>query len=172
MPRSKGMFLKFGARVLKSDSLVTSLQVNSLPFSNNLLSLSLLTCFFFFFFFKLCIFGCSGSLLLYGLFSNWGGQGLLSSCSVQASRFCGFSCCRARAPGHADSEVVAPRLWSTASVVSVMGLVALQHMGSSWSRDQTCVSCTGGQILIHWATREALRVLFISSVSPVKWWPW
>ena len=44
------MFLKFGAQVLKSDSLVTSLQVNSLPFSNNLLSLSLLTCFFFFFF--------------------------------------------------------------------------------------------------------------------------
>ena len=41
------MFLKFGAQVLKSDSLVTSLQVNSLPFSNNLLSLSLLTCFFF-----------------------------------------------------------------------------------------------------------------------------
>ena len=40
------MFLKFGARVLKSDSLVTSLQVNSLPVSNNLLSLSLLTCFF------------------------------------------------------------------------------------------------------------------------------
>ena len=39
------MFLKSGARVLKSDSLVTSLQVNSLPFSNNLLSLSLLTCF-------------------------------------------------------------------------------------------------------------------------------
>ena len=61
------MFLKFGARVLKSDSLVTSLQVNSLPFSNNLLSLSLLTCFFLKKK-KLCIFGCSGSLLLHNGF--------------------------------------------------------------------------------------------------------
>jgi len=26
---------------------------------------------------------------------------------------------------------------------------------SSWSRDQTRVSCTGGQILYHWATWEA-----------------
>ena len=28
--------------------------------------------------------------------------------------------------------------------------------GSSWTRDQTCVSCIGKQILYHWATREAL----------------
>ena len=27
---------------------------------------------------------------------------------------------------------------------------------SSWSRDQTCVSCTGRQILYHWATWGAL----------------
>ena len=40
------MFLKFDERVLKSDCLVASWQVNSLPFSSNLLSLSLLTCFF------------------------------------------------------------------------------------------------------------------------------
>ena len=29
-------------------------------------------------------------------------------------------------------------------------------MGSYWSRDRTHVSCTGWQILHHWATREAL----------------
>ena len=28
--------------------------------------------------------------------------------------------------------------------------------GSSWPRDQICVSCIGRQILHHWATREAL----------------
>ena len=27
--------------------------------------------------------------------------------------------------------------------------------GSSWPRDQTCVSCTGKQILYHWATSQA-----------------
>ena len=27
---------------------------------------------------------------------------------------------------------------------------------SSWSRDETCVSCTGRQILYHWSTWEAL----------------
>ena len=27
--------------------------------------------------------------------------------------------------------------------------------GSSWPRDETCVSCIGRQILYHWATREA-----------------
>ena len=39
-------------------------------------------------------------------------------------------------------------LWSSgsAAVISV-GLVALQLVASSWTRDRTCVSCTGGQIL-------------------------
>ena len=31
------------------------------------------------------------------------------------------------------------------------GLVALQHVGSSWIRDWTCVSCHGRRILYHWA---------------------
>ena len=29
------------------------------------------------------------------------------------------------------------------------GLVALQQLGSSWTRDRTCVPCIGRQILIH-----------------------
>ena len=37
---------------------------------------------------------------------------------------------------------VAPRLQST-------GVVILQHVGSSWPGDQTCVSCTGRQVLHH-----------------------
>ena len=35
-----------------------------------------------------------------------------------------------------------------------MGLVALRHVGSSQTRDRTCVPCIGGQILNHCATRE------------------
>ena len=38
--------------------------------------------------------------------------------------------------------------------------VTPQHVGSSWFRDRTCVSCIGRQILYHWATREALNILF------------
>ena len=36
----------------------------------------------------------------------------------------------------------APRIWSTDSVVLMHGLVALWHMGSSQTRDGTCV--------LHW----------------------
>ena len=62
----------------------------------------LINFFFFFFgisllvFFKfiyLFVFGCTGSSLLCGLFSSCGERGLLSSCSVQASHYSGFSCC-------------------------------------------------------------------------------
>ena len=43
-------------------------------------------------------------------------------------------------------------LWSTGSRAQApwlwhMGLVAAQHVGSFWIRDQTCVFCTGRQIL-------------------------
>ena len=33
-------------------------------------------------------------------------------------------------------------------------LVAPQHVGSSWTRDRTCVPCIGRQILNHCANRE------------------
>ena len=32
--------------------------------------------------------------------------------------------------------------------------------GSSWLRDQTCISCIGRRILYHWATREASESRF------------
>ena len=44
-------------------------------------------------------FGCPGSSLLPGLFSQCGEWGLLSSCSAWTSRCGGFSCCRAWALG-------------------------------------------------------------------------
>ena len=53
----------------------------------------------------LFIFSCAGSLLLSGLFSSCGKQGLLSSCSVRASHCGGFFCCGAQAIGHMGSIV-------------------------------------------------------------------
>ena len=38
-------------------------------------------------------------------------------------------------------------------------LVAPRHVGSSWTRDGTCVSWTGRRVLYHQATREALCFL-------------
>ena len=49
--------------------------------------------------FKFYLFGCAGSLLLVGLFSSCGRQGLLSTCSAWASQWGGFSPGEAQAPG-------------------------------------------------------------------------
>ena len=56
---------------------------------------------------------------------------------VGASDCGGFSCCRALTLGHT-------------------GLFASQHVGSSWVRDWTHVTCTGRHILYHWTTRKTL----------------
>ena len=40
-----------------------------------------------------------------------------------------------------------------------MGLVALWHLGSSWTRDGTCVPCIGSGFLTHWTTVGVLQVL-------------
>ena len=48
-----------------------------------------------------------------------------------------------------------------------MGLVATQHMESSWTRDWTHFSCTERQILYHWATRKSsLFILYFNRVFP------
>ena len=73
-----------------------------------------------------------------GGFSLVGGDwGLLSSCGAQASHCRGFSFCGA---------------W--AQYLLRPGLVAPRHVGSSWTRDQTCVPCIGRLILLHCATRK------------------
>ena len=57
-------------------------------------------------------------------------------------------------------------LWSrgsryAGSGVVVQGFIALQHVESSQTRDLTCVSCVGMQILIHGTTREVLVLDFL-----------
>ena len=47
----------------------------------------------------------------------------------------------------------AQQLWDT-------GSVAIWQVGSSWIRDQVCVSCIGRQTLYHWANKEALEFFF------------
>ena len=51
------------------------------------------------------------------------------------------------------SRAQAQQLWC-------MGLAVPRHVGSSWTRAQTCVPCTGSQILNHCTTREAPGFLF------------
>ena len=90
-------------------------------------------------------------------------QGLLSSWGTQASHCGGFSCCGSWALGQAGFSscgVWAQQLWlpgcrAQAQKLWCTGLVAPQHLGSSWIGDQTCVSCISRRILHHWATREA-----------------
>ena len=79
-------------------------------------------------------------------FSKFNEWGPLSS-SLQASHCSGFS-----------SE---HGLWSMQAPVAAaraqwLWLAALQHVGSSQTRGQTCVPCIGRQILNLWATREVL----------------
>ena len=84
--------------------------------------------------------------------------GLLSRRSVWASQCSGLSHCRAWALGRLgvpDCNMQAQQLWLPGSRAQAqqmwpIGLVAPRHMGSSPTRDQTCVSCIiGGQILYH-----------------------
>ena len=87
-----------------------------------------------FFLAALCL-NCSARI-----FSRCGEWGLLPSCGARASHCGGLSCCRAR---------------GRASVAAARVLVALQHVGSSWTRDhRTHLPCIGRWILSHWMTRE------------------
>ena len=83
-------------------------------------------------------------------------------------------CCRVRTSHWGGSPVVDSglQLWlpgsrAQAQYLRCVGLVALQHVASSWTRDQTHLSCIGGRILHHWATREAPRSLVFFSISSV-----
>ena len=88
-------------------------------------------------------FACTVSLLLHGLFSSCCEWGLLF-----------FAVCRLLI------AVASVLLWSTGSrarglqYLWHMGLVALQRVASSQTRNQTCVSCVGRRILNQWAIRE------------------
>ena len=70
------------------------------------------------------------------------------SCGEQGSRPAaqssqgGLSCCE-----HGPWSLWPQELWRT-------GLTAPRHMGSSWTKNQTCVPYIGRRILNRWATRE------------------
>ena len=105
-----------------------------------------------YFFKKLFIFGCGGSLLLHGLFSGRSEQGLLFTAvqglliavayPVAEHRLLGLRASVAAARGLSSWGVQAQQLWPT-------GSAAPWHVGSFQTRDGTCVSCIGRQILYH-----------------------
>ena len=112
--------------------------------------------FFFFFnkfiylFIYLFIFSCVGSSFLCEGFLQLRQAGATLHCGARASHCRGLSCCGAQAP-----DAQAQQLWLT-------GPVAPQHVGSSQTRAQTHVPCTGRQTLNHCATREAPTYSFIN----------
>ena len=81
-------------------------------------------------------FGCTGFSLVWVSrgYSLAAGHGLLTVVASLVAE-------------HRLLGMLAQELWR-------MGLVALQHVDSSSSRDQTCVTCIGRLILNHWTTRE------------------
>ena len=54
----------------------------------------------------------------------------------------------------AEHRLQAHGLSQLQHVSSLAVLVALRHMGSSWTRDRTHVPCIGRWILNHWTNRE------------------
>ena len=116
-------------------------------------------CFFFFKWFHLFIFGCAGSWLLHRV-SLVAELGLPSSCDHGLLITRAFLTVEQWALGHSgfsSCSIRAQQLWCTGSADP-------QHVGSSWIRDRTHVSCIGRQILYHWTTREALLLCFESSL--------
>ena len=99
----------------------------------------------------LFVLDCAGSFLPQGLSPSCGEHRLLSSCGVWASH-CGGMWCHAEYAssralrlqqwGVVSSRAQVQRLWCT-------GLAAVGHVGYSWTRDRTHVSCIGWQILYH-----------------------
>ena len=90
----------------------------------------------------LFIFGYAGSSLQWGLFSSGGKRELLSSCGAWASHCGGFSSYKAQGLGHMGFSTCGSRALQHRLNSCGTGLVALWHVGSSRTRDQTCVSCT------------------------------
>ena len=99
-----------------------------------------------------------------GFFPSRAGWGC-SGCSMQARRCCGFSCCSAWAPCVQASVIAARGLSSRGSQdlehrlrSRPIGLAALWHVGSSWTRIEPMSPALPQGILHHWATRGALHL--------------
>ena len=104
-------------------------------------------------FIYLFISGCAGSWFLHRLLSNCSERELPSSRGAQPShdRLLLLPSSGSLAP---KLQSLSPRLYSTGSIVAHK-LTCSTHVGTSQIRDQIHVSCTGKQILHHWATKEA-----------------
>ena len=100
--------------------------------------------------------GGYSSLQCAGFSLRW----LLSLWST-GSRRTGFSSCGTQAQQSwlTGSRAQAQQLWHT-------GLVALRHVGSSWTRDLTRVPCIGRRILNHCTTREAHGSIVLTYIFP------
>ena len=94
-------------------------------------------------FIYILFFGCAGSFLPHGFFSSCRQQGLLSSCSAQASHYWGFSCCRAWALWHVGLVFSALGLQNTSSIVVLHGFSFSTACGIF--QDQELNPC-----LLHW----------------------
>ena len=106
--------------------------------------------------FYLFIFGYTGCSLLCTGFFYLQQVGATLCCHAQASLCNDFSCCRAWAlvwMGFIN--------WHT-------DLVALRHVRSSQTRDQSCVPCIDRQILNHWTIKKVLWECFILILKKQK----
>ena len=102
-----------------------------------------------------CSMQASFSCVEQGLLFVAVGRPLIAVASLVAEY--GLQACGLQQLWLADSRAQAQQLWH-------MGLVAPWHVGSSQTKDRTCVSCIGRWILIHCATREVPIILFLLSV--------
>ena len=94
-------------------------------------------------------------------FSRCREHGLHCSCRAQASHCGGFSCCGTQALEHMGfSSCCTQTQW-----LWLMGLVVPQHVGSSWTRDQTGVPCIARETLNHWTTREFPSLMYFKIFS-------
>ena len=82
---------------------------------------------------------------VYRLFLVAASRGLLSSCGTQL-----LISVTSLLAEHRLQEFRIQESWYT-------GLPPPQHVGTFQTRDQTCVPCTGRQILIHCTTMEVQR---------------
>ena len=124
--------------------------------------------FFTFFFFNFnFIFGCVGSSLPYMGFSL-----VVASGGYYTLQCMGFSLwwllllqsTGSRHAGFSSCSTWAQQLWLVGfrgQTQWCMGLVALWHVGSSRTRNRTCVPCIGRQILNHCVTREVPNKQFL-----------
>ena len=84
-------------------------------------------------------------------------RAFLSCIEWGASHCGGLSCLGAQAVGCSSFSSFSSRALERGFVVVAHGPSCSLAWGSFWIRDQTCVPCIGGWILIHWATREAQK---------------